>query len=94
MANEWEGKIKPKNIESNCSRLRERVQQQHGLAPGRVDLVPVHGLRGRAAQAEAADGREGALVPDVERVIDHVRTPQPLQVRRRAVDLRAWRWPD
>jgi hypothetical protein len=33
-------------------------------------------------------------VPDVERVIDHVRTPQPLQVRRRAVDLRAWRWPD
>ena len=31
----------------------KRVQQEHGLAPGGVDLVPVHGLRGRAAQAEA-----------------------------------------
>jgi hypothetical protein len=37
------------------ARLRERVQQEHRLAPGRVDLVPLDGLlRGGAALSGAA----------------------------------------
>jgi hypothetical protein len=43
----------------------------------------------RAAHAEAGDGPELAVVPDVERVVVHVGAPQPLQRGRGAVDLRA-----
>jgi len=69
------------------SHLRERVQQQHGVAPGGVDLLPGHSLRGGAPQPEAADGAEGVGVPYVEDVIPHARPPQRLQLRVRRLDL-------
>ena len=69
--------------------LGKGVKEQHGLAPGCIDLIPLHGAGGSAPQAEAGDGREGALVPDVERVVVHVGVPQALQVRGRPLDLRA-----
>ena len=67
--------------------LSQSVEQQHSLAPGSIDLVPLDRAGRRAAQAEAGDGREGALVPDVEGVVVHVGVPQALQVRARLVDL-------
>jgi len=158
MCESQSGKRRARLAEAAGARLRERVQQEHRLAPGRVDLVPLDGLlRGgaalsraapraaahrvqgaqaarhisrtghrsaqgvvtgayydsgrmsqvpavlqwrtfdtscaprlrRAAHAEAGDGPELAVVPDVERVVVHVGAPQPLQRGRGAVDLRA-----
>ena len=67
--------------------LGQGVEQEHGLAPSSVDLVPLHGAGRRAAQAEARDGREGALVPDVERIVVHIGMPQALEMRRRPLNL-------
>ena len=66
---------------TESAHLREGVQQEDGLAPGGIDLVPVHGHGGGATEAEARDGGEGAVVPDVERIVVHVGAPQPVQVR-------------
>ncbi len=74
-------------MEGAC--LREGVQQEDSLSPGGVDLVPLHGHRTGAAQAEAQDGGKGAVMPNVESVIDYIGAPQPVQVRGRPVDL--WR---
>ena len=63
------------------------MEQQHSLAPGSIDLVPLDRAGRRAAQAEAGDGREGALVPDVEGVVVHICVPQALRVGACLVDL-------
>lgn len=42
----------------------ECVQQQHRLAPGSVDLVPLHGDTGESTQPEVVDGSKLAAVPD------------------------------
>lgn len=67
--------------------LREGVQKQDGLTPCGIDLIPLHSHGVGAAQAKARDGRKGAIVPDVECVVDHVGAPQPVQVHGRPVDL-------
>ena len=67
--------------------LSQRVEQQHSLAPGCIDLVPLHRAGRRAAQAEAGDSREGALVPNVEGVVVHVGMPQALKMSACLVDL-------
>jgi hypothetical protein len=67
--------------------LGQGVQQQHGVAPGGVDLLPGHGLRGGAPQPEAADGAERVGVPDVEHIVPHAGAAQRLQLRVRHLDL-------
>ena len=44
-------------------------EEEQGVAPGGVDLGPVDGLAGEAAEAEAVDGGEAAVVADVEGVV-------------------------
>ena len=58
--------------------LSKCVEQQHSLAPGSIDLVPLDRAGRCAAQAEAGDCGKWALVPDVEGVIIHIRVPQAL----------------
>ena len=60
--------------------LCKSVEQQHSLAPGSIDLVPLDWAGRCAAQAEAGDGGKGALVPDVEGIVVHVGVTQALQV--------------
>lgn len=52
--------------------LRHGVQQQHRLAPCSIDLVPFHRVLGSAAQPEATDSPKRAVMPDSERIIQHI----------------------
>lgn len=56
------------------------LQQQHSLAPGCIDLVPVHRSVSGAAQAEAANGAKGSIMPDSKDIMVHIGLLQPLQV--------------
>lgn len=49
--------------------VREGVQQQHGLPPGRVDLVPFYGDAGEAAKSEVIDRAKLTAVPAIGGVI-------------------------
>ena len=46
------------SLELQLDPLDEAVQQEDGLPPGGVQLVPVHGDAGKTTQAEAVDGPE------------------------------------
>ena len=59
-----------------AAHLRQGVQQQDGLAPGCVDLIPLHRLGAGAAQAEAGDEAKHAVAVDVEHLVQHVGAPQ------------------
>ena len=52
--------------------LYETVQEEDGLTPGGVQLVPVHGDAGKTTQPEAVDGPEVSWVPDVESGVEDV----------------------
>lgn len=43
--------------------IGQSVQQQHRLAPGCIDLVPLHGDAGESPQTEVVDCAELATVP-------------------------------
>jgi hypothetical protein len=45
------------------------VEEEEGVAPGGVDLGPVDGVRGEAAEAEAVDRAEAVFLADAERVV-------------------------
>ena len=61
--------------------LHETVQEEDGLTPGGVQLVPVHGDAGKTTQPEAVDGPEVSRVPDVEGGVKHVGLLQLVQLR-------------
>ena len=50
-------------LEAEAHLVGQGVQQQHRLAPGGVDLVPLHRDAGQPAQAEVVDGAELTAVP-------------------------------
>lgn len=60
--------------------LRHGLEQQHSLAPGCIDFIPLHGSVSSAAQAEAPDGAKGAIMPDPEDIMVHIGLLQSLQV--------------
>lgn len=56
------------------------LQQQYSLTPGCIDLVPLHRSVSSAAQAEAANGAKGAIMPDSKDIMVHICLLQSLQV--------------
>lgn len=50
--------------------VSEGVQQQHGLPPGRVDLIPFHGNAGEAAKPEVIYRAELPAVPAIRGIIN------------------------
>eukprot|EP00227_Mantoniella_beaufortii_P007613 CAMPEP_0197594382 /NCGR_PEP_ID=MMETSP1326-20131121/20421_1 /TAXON_ID=1155430 /ORGANISM="Genus nov. species nov., Strain RCC2288" /LENGTH=226 /DNA_ID=CAMNT_0043160545 /DNA_START=158 /DNA_END=835 /DNA_ORIENTATION=+ len=74
-------------LERELAGVRHGAEQQARHAPGGVDLVPLHRHGGQAPQPEAVDGAEGAVEPDVERVVVHVGAPQPLQLPHGLLDV-------
>ena len=60
------------SLELELDPLHQAVEQQDGLAPGGVQLVPVHGDAGQTTQPEAIDGAEVSRVPDVESGVEDV----------------------
>mmetsp|Transcript_6999 Transcript_6999/g.12848 ORF Transcript_6999/g.12848 Transcript_6999/m.12848 type:complete len:417 (-) Transcript_6999:199-1449(-) len=62
------------------ARRRHGVQQQHRLAPSRVDLVPLHLNLVRLSHPEAVDRTKRAVMPDVKDVVVDIRSLQKLQL--------------
>lgn len=50
-------------LETQPHLVGQRMQQQHRLAPGGVDLIPLHWDAGESTQAEVVDGPKLAAVP-------------------------------
>ena len=61
MTSEWMTTCAP--LEAEAHLVGQGMQQQHRLAPGGVDLVPLHRDAGQPAQAEVVDGAELTAVP-------------------------------
>ena len=61
--------------------LDEAVQEEHGLPPRGVQLVPLHGNARQPPQPEPVDGAEVSRVPDVEGGVKHVGLLQLVQLR-------------
>lgn len=67
--------------------MGEGVEEEQGLAPRGVDLAPLHLHVGQPAEPEVVDGAKGAVVPDLEDVVEDVGLAQPLQLVARVVVL-------
>ncbi len=68
-------------VTNAATRLRERVQQQHSVAPSSVDLLPGHWHCSGEPKPEAANRTKRIGVPDVKHIVPHVGAPQRLQLR-------------